>query len=133
MIRAWIEGQDELYIPDHESAQDMAVFWGVLQGYMEKGFNVSIDRSTCEWDKDGVEMFEGDIVEAEWPDDDGTMLYHSGRLVFMMGSFFIRDDHNVAVSLAMIIDSNTYENRHKLVPIKVIGSVYPNINNQIKL
>jgi uncharacterized phage protein (TIGR01671 family) len=102
-FRAW-DGKNFIY-----SENVTGSYWGdiILDG---AGPEYVIQQYTGLRDKNGKEIYEGDIVQYKYPCSD----YFIGKIYFKDGSFRLHDSYIDDVETELEIIGNIYEHKHLL-------------------
>ena len=79
--------------------------------------NIIFMQSTGLYDKNGVEIFEGDIVEFEDADDIENVYINQGVIEWCQGGFTV--SNRTTVTMDDLLDEDTLE-------VTIIGNVYQN-------
>lgn len=62
-VRARLKDPDEFFYPDSNEPADLSSFWGVMEGYRRSGRDYEINWGTDVKDREGNEIYQGDIVD----------------------------------------------------------------------
>lgn len=117
-VKAYLKESDEFFKPDGRSFADLSVFYGILAGYQSKGQNVKICFGSEIEDREGIEVFTGDLVEVyARSNKTGNYISETGVVVFEEGCFLVRNDEGMDFELSMCADS---EDMYAVI----IGNIY---------
>ena len=126
-FRSWVEN---IRHPEFSFMQYAPEFNGEINkifendGEIQHGVKVSYMQSTGLKDKNGVEIYEGDIVQSTWYDVDNNPYNKKGEITFVGAQYVIVYDSQFDVETGEI----TYD-AHSLTyaeDVEVIGNIYEN-------
>ena len=97
-VRVWLYRNKEFLSPDENNFASYSVFYGILAGLQEKGEPFDLNKGSGNYDRNGKEIFENDIVEVSF--DEGrkkvskeicSVQFEDGCFVAFNGEGWIED------------------------------------------
>lgn len=123
MIRAYLHDTEEFFHPESDSAKNLSIFYGTVEGYNRTNRKVTIDRSTEVLDINGKEIYENDKVQVIYlltPDEIslGYKPVEVGYVKYDDGCWVITNNHGFYEYVGTtLIPQDKYR-------IKIIGTKY---------
>lgn len=115
-FRAW-DKLDKEFAHNIDCLLDISVAERVF-ALDDEGGELIIEQCTGVKDRDGKEIYEGDIVKARWYRAKNARLNTEGEIKFGDGWFYIKDDPDGQDRLGVPI--------HNCYDIEVIGNIHEN-------
>ena len=107
-VRAYRPKTETFLTPDTISYEDLALFYGILAGFAIQGEFLQIDESTMEFDKNGNEIFENDIVIVHSVSARGKVYEEIGIVSYVDGMYSIVNDNGLLADLTVFEAAEDY-------------------------
>lgn len=119
-IRAYLFKSKEFIYPEDNTPGAISTFFGVLQGYTNKGLKYDINYSSGIKDDEQTEVYEEDLIEVIFKYTGGKVEKVSGVVEFVLGCFNVNNEQGLDLDLAncegnLKIIGNSYESGKRTV------------------